>query len=321
MFKIDFLIVLQQLKMETVNKTIDELDLRKWVVKSEEKNEVVDHETLLWRFECENEFWSWNIDFVDDIDCHPGILGMNNLRNKHDETFFQAYLGDLLVQNTSLGTRNNLIFLLKCRNLKEYFDKRFSKYEKLEFLLRKYYTVRVPEILREMHFNLNYYFHSARKLYRIELFDLNDPDKEICVLIPLSGEPYKNSADGRERKYFEDNGEYLLYIYLPINKMNQLNKDNGANYDIEDWNFREMVIYHPFIPYYSVQYGDCNVWSKKIHHFFCDEDKGKVLQLLLIHRLYFSHIDKNIFYLLIEKLSQNFSESLTPLLSEISKIL
>ena len=306
--------------MEIVNATIDELNLRKWVVKSEEKNEVVDHETLLWRFECENEFWSWNIDFVDDIDCHPGILGMNNLRNKHDKTFFEGYLADLLVQNTSLGTRNNLMFVLTCKNLKEYFDTRFSKYEKLENLLRKYYTVKVPEVLRDMHFNLNYYFHSSGKVYRIELFDLHDPDKEICVLIPLSGEPYKNSEDRRQRRHFVDKGEYFLYIYLPINKINQLNKDNGASYKMKDWNFRDIVTYHSFIPYYSVQYGDCAAWSKKTHHFFCDEDNEKVIQLLLIHRLYFSHIDKNIFYILIEKLSQNFSERLSPLLSEIGKI-
>ncbi len=277
--------------MDIVNKVIDELDLRKWIISSEEKDEIVDNERLLWRFECENEFWTWTLDFTECIDCEPGILGMKNLINKIYPIAFKEYLGDLLIQNTKLGTINNLMFLLKCKNVEQYFDLRFSRYEKLEVLLKKYYIVKVPICLRDVNFNLN----NRYPYYQIELFDLQDEKKEIAVLIPLTGEFYKSFQDKEERKRRRDDGEYSLYIYRFNNR-----------------NFRRAV-------YYSFPYKDAPIWSHKNHSFFMEEDKYIVMQLLLIHRFHYSHIDKNIFLLLIKKLS--FSESLSPLLSEIRKLL
>lgn len=54
-----------------------------------------DYCPLLWSYECENENWKWRIDFYDDCDCRPGILGVYDIVHKRDGTVYEKYQGEM----------------------------------------------------------------------------------------------------------------------------------------------------------------------------------------------------------------------------------
>jgi hypothetical protein len=317
--------------MDIVNSCLDELDMRKWIVKSEEGKNAEEeiYNKIVWSFQCENDFWTWDIEFRDDSDCEPGILGLHNIKNKKDEIFFKNYQGDLLNQNSSSTIRENNMFLLKCESLQEYFELRFSKYEKLEKLLEKYFIVKVTNPFRKMHFHVN---KNGYIVYYIDLFNKENLE-ELCTLVLLPNEYYINSEEDEEKrnyKYREENEEieykfeYRIFIYPSMKKINMIRKGKMIGVmDNWDRNSRNLYIRRfgiDSIPYYSFKYEDLPVWNKKLHKKFPEEFKNKVLTLLCIQRFYKRYIDKNIFFLIIELLSTNYYNNLHPFLEEIEKL-
>ena len=261
--------------MEIVNKAIDECDLRKWLVSEKAMNEVfgevswIDEKTgremsafgyekILHRFEFENEFWKWRVDFEDNIDIDPGILAIRSLtykpnRNEIEKTI---YYGDLLCQNTCKGTRNNFLTLINSSSLDDYFNKRFFIVEELEKELRKFYDIKVPFPLRTK-FNWNLNSHNAD--YYIEVYD-KDSQEHLAVLIPLVDEWFQNWND--EQNQYEDgekenetkrNGEYRIHVFPPANAI--LKKHKGESVESTYWNWdcncRNLYIYWRQIQYYS----------------------------------------------------------------------
>ena len=265
--------------MEIVNKTIDDCDLRKWLVSERPMNEVfgevswIDEKTgremsafgyekILHRFEFENEFWKWRVDFEDNIDIDPGILAIRSLTHKVNPNEIEKtiYYGDLLCQNTCNGTRNNFLTLINSSSLDDYFNKRFSILDRLEKELRKFYDVKVPFCLRTK-FNWNLNSHNAD--YYIEVYD-KDSQEHLAVLIPLVDEWFQNWYDVNEyedgeggnveqNKEIKRNGEYRIHVFPPVNAI--LKKHKGETVESTYWNWdcncRNLYIYWRQIQYYS----------------------------------------------------------------------
>lgn len=269
--------------MEIVNKVLDECNLRKWLVSEKSVDEIKDivyfdesegvekiipgYEKTFHTFEFENDFWKWRIDFEECLDCEPGILAIRELFFKSDLNLFtkQEYYGDLLCQNTSLGTRNNFLDLINSKNLDEYFENKFSILETLEENLKEKYIFKIQFPLKSNeNWDLN---NRIRKTYKIELYDRKG--KSIATLIPLVGERRNNYDEERVTINFRDiqklpyhdrmkilnrdHGEYRLYVFPSYEKILELK--NKKHIEYFDWNIncRNFHIYRKGsnIPFFS----------------------------------------------------------------------
>ena len=267
--------------MDIVNKAIDDCDLRKWLVSERAMDEKfgavswIDERTgnelnacgwerILHRFEFENEFWKWRVDFEEDSDIDPGILAIRSLTHKPNPNEIEKtiYYGDLLCQNTCKGTRNNFLTLINSPGLDEYFNKRFSMFDRLEEELRKFYNIKVPFPLRTK-FNWNLNSHNAD--YYIEIYG-KDSQEQLAVLIPLVDEWYQNwndkieeedgeggKGEGENEKQVERNGEYRIHVFPPAEAI--LKKHKGETVQSTYWNWdcncRNIYVYWRQIHYYS----------------------------------------------------------------------
>jgi hypothetical protein len=217
-------------------------------------------------FEFENDFWKWRIDFEYGLDCEPGILGITELIFKSDINLFQqteqnGYYGDLLCQNTSLGTRNNFLDLIQSKSLDEYFEQKFSFLQKLEQDLGKKYIVKIPFPLKNVaNWDLN---NRIRETYRIELFRKED-ESPVAVLIPLVDERRNNSYEAyvnhdwqkiymlqyEERMEFLNKGYYRLYVFPSCEKILECETNKYFDWSI---NCRNFYIYtkRKNVPFFS----------------------------------------------------------------------
>lgn len=271
------------MKMEIVNKVLDECNLRRWMVADREINEVTYFEKTFHTFEFENDFWKWRLDFEECLDCEPGVLAIREIVFKPDPNHFEKneYYGDLLCQNTSLGTRNNFLDLINCKNLGEYFSVKFSLLEQLEENLKEKYLVRIPFPLRNFaNWDLN---NRIRDTYRIELYD-KETQKPIAVLIPLVDERRNNYGESvitYDRREYEqlpyeermkisnkDKGYYRLYVFPSYEKI--LESEGKKHIEYFDWfiNCRNIYIYHKNIPFFSI---DLRAFSHDILESFIEK--------------------------------------------------
>jgi hypothetical protein len=268
--------------MEIVNKTLDDCGWRRWLVSEMAVNEKfgsvtwIDEksgreasafgcEKILYRFEFENEFWKWTVNFEENEDCVPGILAIRSLIYKPNPNEIEKtiYYGDLLCQNTGLGRKNGFLALVNSSSLDDYFNTRLFLVEKLENELRKFYNIKVPFPLRTK-FNWNLNSHDAD--YLIEIYD-KETQEHLAVLIPLVDEWNNNWNDEKKNEYEEGkegekeekeegeerNGEYRIYVFPPVEAI--LRKDKGKTVERTYWNWdvncRNLHIYWSSIHYYS----------------------------------------------------------------------
>ena len=249
--------------MLKVDSLLESLDLKKWVVKSEFDVIINDSFSLIYyRVHCENEYWTWIIDLVEDPDYKDGYLGIRYLYNKlglFENKLPNCFTTGLWYDNTQ---RDNIIFLLNCVSLDDMFNKKFSYLEELEIFLKRNFIIKIPLPLRESEIWVSTSFNN----YRIELYDMNN--KEKFVLIPLCDEDEDDVKGYSFHSYrFKHDKKYKI------------------NYN---YNTRNMIKWESNFSIPVIKY-------EKI-------SKDIIITLLCIQKYYMRHIDKNVFIKIIKEL-------------------
>lgn len=133
--------------------------------------------TEVFLFYCKRNNYTFVIKFMDDCDCHPGLLTVENLRHipSNQDIHIQC---DLYGQNQNMVHIKDFLTLLESNDLDEYYDKRFGPLRSIpeELTKRGHETFVSDEISNKIHVNS----HSYNYIFTVKT------QKGNCLLIPRS---------------------------------------------------------------------------------------------------------------------------------------
>mgnify|MGYP005846499659 CR=1 FL=1 len=91
---------------------------------------------------CSKNNWNFKVEYEDDCECNPGILGVYDVFNKlTNEKIIDNYVCDIFCQNKHPDELENFLILLNCKDVDEYNKRRFKPFLDFKDILEKKYEV------------------------------------------------------------------------------------------------------------------------------------------------------------------------------------
>lgn len=149
-------------------------------------------DTKVYKFYCKRKYYKFIIEFIDDCDCEPGLLYVDNIIDDRTGKKIEIKC-DLYCQNTGSYELNNFLTLIESESLEDFVNKRYTKLLLLFDYFEKY-SIKINDVDRAQLIDYNALLDNHNYLS----FRISTPRGECIILLP----------------HYNENGETCDYIFV-----------------------------------------------------------------------------------------------------------